>query len=556
MKKFILLLLIMFLFQANIYAGNINVNQIMNDATRNIKLPSNIDANIKNNINKQINETTRNLNKQINNKEDESNNESNKEANTNKSPFAENQNNNVESVGTVGNVGNIENIENVKHTENIESIGNNVINNTVNNINNDVPIISIDKDEMATKREEILDEFKKKLNQNQDNNGAKNLNEVIQDDFATIIKKEDIEKKQKAESKQEEKLVNVANTPIVENGEEAIEEEEYKTKYIEELKNAIIQKKEEQAERFKKIISKTTTKADEIIGDAFFPKNTEKKASEEEISFIEKEIALENKQIIKKPRAKDDPEIFNITDTGVSKEIFDTKEFDNLLTEKINSSVIKPKNAIREIVFPIPVENQLSSFKQYTNSQEVLGIIRFEDSEKAFKTIDSEDFQEIAKKAIDEGDLSVLRSVVDFTKNADYILKNGQTLINYASNVGNLNMVKYLIFSGANLNVQDYNGNTALHNAILKNDYRIIKLLVLNNISLSTINIDGYTPLMLSVVYGKNNVALFLLKFKQNLLIKNYRKETVLDLTTKYNRIMIKELILEKLESEKNNKIN
>lgn len=535
MKKFILLLLNMFLFQTSIYAGNINVNQIINEATRNIKLPSNLDSDAKNNLEQQLQDIKKEANKQVKEIKEGKINEENK---------------NIETANKENKVDEAKKDETNITNKPIKEQDTNLANDETTIIET-IPIISVEKDEMAVKRQEILDEFQKKLNQNQNTNTKKNINEVIQDDFAIIIKNEDEEKKQKAEAKQEGQLVDIANTPIVEKTEEVVKEEEYKTKYIEELKEAIVKKKEEQAARFKKMISKTAEKADELIGDAFVSKKGDKKASEEEIKLIEQEIELENKKIKQKIQPKDDPEIFNITDTGVSSEIFNREGFDQLLEMRINTGINKPKNNVREIVFPIPIENQLTSFKQYTNSQEVIGVIRFKGSEKAFKNIDSEDFQDIAKKAIDEGDISVLRSVVDFTKNSDYILKNGQTLVNYAANVGNVDMVKYLIFSGANLNIQDYNGNTALHNAILKNDYRIIKLLVVNNISLSTINIDGYTPLMLSVVYGKNNVAIFLLKFKQNLLVKNYRKETVLDLATKYNRVMLKELILDKLENEK-----
>ena len=90
-----------------------------------------------------------------------------------------------------------------------------------------------------------------------------------------------------------------------------------------------------------------------------------------------------------------------------------------------------------------------------------------------------------------------------------------------------------------------------MHNAILREDDKIIKLLVENNSNLNTFNIDGYTPLMLSIVNGKNDISAYLIKFDQDLTQQNYKKETILDLTNKFNRDIIKELVLEKIKETK-----
>lgn len=407
------------------------------------------------------------------------------------------------------------------------------------NQNEDIEKINTEKEnDLAQKRREIIEEFRKKLEENKRKDATIETiqKEIIADDFAVIIEDDDAVNDNLISNDEDKKLLTDAQAPITIKFEDSITEEEYKNRYLSELKESINRKKQEQNKKTERVMASKTT-----------PKNKETDDNKIE---IEKIIASRKKDLDDKENDSKDPEVFNITDNGVSMEILSEKRFSKLLDNRVE--LLKDNMENEEAPdFLVPVEKKLINFKVSEIPPELLEPHRSEENRHIPFVLRATDFQEIVKTAIDNNDINVLRGVIELLKEPDYILENGQTALNYASVSGSTEILKYLLYSGANVNIQDYNGNTPLHNAILREDNKIIKLLVENNSNLNIFNIDGYTPLMLSIVNGKNDISAYLIKFDQDLTQQNYKKETILDLTNKFNRDIIKELVLEKIKETK-----
>ena len=407
-----------------------------------------------------------------------------------------------------------------------------------NTQNEDVEKVNINKDDdLVQKRKEIIEEFRKKLEENKKKDKViKTLDkEIIADDFAVIIEDESVEDNLITNDADKELLTD-AKAPITIKFEDSITEEEYKNRYLSELKESINRKKQEQTKKIRQVVTNAT--------------NSIKKEINDNKIEIEKIIASKKKEKKEQKSKVKDPEIFNITDTGVSMEILAEKRFNHLFDNRVE---LLKDNMEGENTpdFLIPVEKKLVNFKVSEIPPELLEPHRSDENRHIPFVLKATDFQDIAKTAIDDNDINVLRGVIELLKEPDYVLENGQTVLNYASVSGSTEILKYLLYSGANVNIQDYNGNTPLHNAILREDDKIVKLLVENNSNLNIFNIDGYTPLMLSIVNGKNDISAYLIKFDQDLTQQNYKKETILDLTNKFNRDIIKELVLEKIKETK-----
>lgn len=376
-------------------------------------------------------------------------------------------------------------------------------------------------------RNKILEEFKSKLieNQKKEKKIEKSKIEAIDEEFAKLLEEENEKEVKKLDKTKlnnfDEKILDMATTPISE------EEVKNKEKYKGEIENNLNKMKEDQRNEITKL-NNTIQNNNKI--------QIEKKDRQD------KQERINNNQI--------NSDVFNITDTGVTEELLYTSKFQKLINDY---NIILKKTQVKQTekeALIVPVEKQINKFITSDIPEELLTYERSEDNQHIPTILSMEDFQYIAKKAIDEDDLNILRGIIDITKNPDYILKNGQTLLNYTATTDCKEILKYLIYSGANLNMQNLFGNTALHNAILQNQKEIVKILVKNNANLNIFNIDGYTPLMLSIVEGKNDIAFYLLKFKQDLFLKNYRGETALSLAEKYNRIIIKEVILKIIQEE------
>ncbi len=391
-------------------------------------------------------------------------------------------------------------------------------------------------------REKILNDFKEKLTKNT-NGIQKTKIESIDDEFAIIIEKRNQDKLRKNAERNKEQLnkdvMELATKPI--KNEQSEEAKAFQKGYVNLIQEEIKKQEKKQQEQIDEInksiekeIEKELTKTNKDT-----TKNNDNKGST---------ARIENKKNINKTEEKYNDK-FDLTDTGVTEELIYADKFQKMI-EDYKIDLVIDSNKKDEVTLLVPQEKKLSNFDTEDIPEELLSDVRSIDNRHIPHILTVRDFQNTARQAINKGDLDTVRGIVNLTKNPNYILNNGQTMLNYASSLNDMNITKYLVFNGANPNVQNLLGNAALHNAILRNNLEMVKLLVKNNANLEMFNIDGYTPLMLSIIEGRSDITLYLLKFNQNLLLKNYKGETVLDIAIKYNRIVIKELILEIISEE------
>lgn len=389
----------------------------------------------------------------------------------------------------------------------------------INEINNTEFVnLNDNKNIKSEAREKILDDFRKKL-ENSNKEIQKTKVENIDSDFAIIIEKRNQDKAKKEELKNiknlDQEILDMANKPIEAN-------QTKKTKETQKKSTEILNKETKKLEQQKQI---------------------------KPIADNNKQQKINTKQNNRIQSNSNNSNVFDITDTNVNDEILYDKKFQNYVRDH-NVKLDTKLNEKETIKLFVPQEKRMVNFETDDIPDELISDVRSDDNRHIPHILTANDFKNTATKAINENNLDTVRGIVELTKNPNYILVNGQTMLNYAASLGNLEITRYLIFNGANLNTMNLYGNTALHNAILKNNMDIIKLLVQNNASLEIFNVDGYTPLMLSIVEGRNDITLYLLKFNQNLMLKNHRNETVLDIAIKYHRLVIKELILEIIARE------
>ncbi len=288
-----------------------------------------------------------------------------------------------------------------------------------------------------------------------------------------------------------------------------------------------------------------------VLQTANSPILTETKEDIEHKKIYEEELKRAKKANISKDI--DEAEYFNITDTGVNKEDIDFEKYRKMIKDtRLQLPDVENNQDTTPTLYP--TEKQINKFTTSDIPSELLNNTRSDDNKHIPLILSTGDLQSIAKTAIDNGDLNVIRGIVDLTKNPDYLLENGQTLLNYTAATQHEDILRYLIYSGANLNIQNILGNTALHNAIMQNQKYAIKLLAKNNARLDIFNVYGYTPLMLSIVEGKNDIATYLIEFEQNFSQANSRGETVFDLAEKYNRSKVRDLLLQKLNKQSQSK--
>lgn len=380
-------------------------------------------------------------------------------------------------------------------------------------------------------REKILNDFKEKLLKST-KGVQKSKTESIDSDFAVIIEQRNQDKLKKEQAQNKDKLnkdvLNLATKPIMDD-KQSEEAKEIQKNYVNMIQKEIKEQENQQKQQLIEINNKIV------------------EVNKQEMDIMQKIKNNENNIINSKQQLTGD--VFEITDTGVTKEFLQTEKFQQFIKNyKVN--LTKDTNEIPIVKLLVPQEKKIIDFETDDIPDELLSNVRSEDNRHIPYILTMNDFQNTATQAINNNDLDTVRGIVYLTKNPNYILNNGQTMLNYASSLSNMEITRFLIFNGANLDIRNLLGNTALHNAVLRNDIDMVKLLVKNNANLEIFNIDGYTPLMLSIIEGRSDITLYLLKFNQDLTLKNYRGETVLDIAAKHNRLVIKELVLEILAAE------
>jgi ankyrin repeat protein len=105
----------------------------------------------------------------------------------------------------------------------------------------------------------------------------------------------------------------------------------------------------------------------------------------------------------------------------------------------------------------------------------------------------------------------------------DFFIKDKNTPLFYAIDIGDIQVVKLLIEHGANIHNVNSNLKTALHIAVEGNYVDIVRLLLENDIDISCQDIYGQTP-MFYAKENANNEIIELLKY-----FDNNKKEEVSD---------------------------
>ena len=88
--------------------------------------------------------------------------------------------------------------------------------------------------------------------------------------------------------------------------------------------------------------------------------------------------------------------------------------------------------------------------------------------------------------------------------------KDGETLLNIATNGSRYLIVKYLVSNGADINARDRYGDAPLHTAIRNGSQLIVEYLVSIGADINAKNKDGLTPLALAKLNGWKEIAYYL----------------------------------------------
>ena len=103
----------------------------------------------------------------------------------------------------------------------------------------------------------------------------------------------------------------------------------------------------------------------------------------------------------------------------------------------------------------------------------------------------------------------------------DFFIKDKNTPLFYAIDIGDIKIVKLLIEYGANIHNVNSNLKTALHIAVEGNHVDVVRLLLENDIDISSKDSYGQTP-MFYAKQNANNEIIELLKYFD----KNHKEDT------------------------------
>jgi len=98
----------------------------------------------------------------------------------------------------------------------------------------------------------------------------------------------------------------------------------------------------------------------------------------------------------------------------------------------------------------------------------------------------------------------------------DFFIKEKNTPLFYAIDIGDIKIVKLLIEYGANIHNINSNLKTALHIAVEGNHVDIVRLLLENDIDISSKDSYGQTPMFYAKENANNEIIELLKYFEQN----------------------------------------
>jgi hypothetical protein len=428
-----------------------------------------------------------------------------------------------------------------------------------------------DSNSSTREKDRILNEFREKLLNEEEIKKELEKNITLTDeDFNVLIKKDegiglkdiigsikpnDEEKRLRKEKEDEEKRLKKEREEIekeaekIRKEEERIEKERQKSLNDEQKKGKLEEEKkklDEKKDSLKKQKEENEKKSFSLLESLSNIRGTIKSITgrDDNRDVAEKPIDLTKVGVLEK--------IYSITDTGVSEEFLYSEEYKNLVN---NKTTIQKVDINKESDIPVLYveEKSIINFSTSDIPEELLSYRRTEENRHIPTIMSNSDLQNIAIRAIEQNNLPVLRGVIEQTKDPDYFIDSGRTLLSFAIEKQKYILVRYLIYNGASINKTDGNLNTPLHISIINQNKDITKLLVENGANINSQNIDGNTPLMLSVINNQDEIAVMLLKKGADFKLKNLSGDDVLDICKKNNKTKMQQYIVDIIRADAEN---
>lgn len=360
-----------------------------------------------------------------------------------------------------------------------------------------------------------------------------------------------IKKEQEKKLKEEEKMIKREEKRIREEEERLLreEKEQQKQQTAEEKK-----KRELEKEKLKKEKDSLKKRQDEFDKSKdMADKEIEEYEKKQQKSISGSSIPIINYEKVDNIKSGITDKIYNITDTGVSIEFLYSKEYQELINKR---TTINKHDTNKEEDIPVlkTVEKNIINFDTTDIPSELLAYKRSEENKHIPSIMSVKDLQYIAIKAIEHNNLSVLRGVIEETKDPDFLVDKNRTLLNVAIENNKYSLARYLIYGGASINRVDNKLNNPLHIAIINHNIDIANLLIENSINIDAQNIDGNTPLILSILTGQEKLTMKLLKSGANVKLRNKSGDDAMDICIKNNKRKIQQYLREIIREEEMNK--
>lgn len=147
-------------------------------------------------------------------------------------------------------------------------------------------------------------------------------------------------------------------------------------------------------------------------------------------------------------------------------------------------------------------------------------------------------------RASRDGNVKVVRSLLERGADANKKDKFGHSPLHYAASEGHTDVVRILLNSGANVNEKDNSGSTALHSAASKDHSDIAQILLEKGANVNEKNSDGFTALHYATFWCYLDTVAILLDRGANVNEKNNIDYTPLHYAAYHGRADIVRLLL------------
>jgi hypothetical protein len=229
--------------------------------------------------------------------------------------------------------------------------------------------------------------------------------------------------------------------------------------------------------------------------------------------------------------------IFNMPDNGVTEDFLYSKDYAKLIKDSEDNIKTEFEKLSPEKIPILPaMDKNLTNFDTQEIPKELLDYKRSEANRHIPTIISGEDFREMARRAVIQNNLPLLRGIINEIRDPDFFVDDSRTILQLAVENNNYALVRYLLYDGASVNMSDQYLNTPLHLAVANDNEEVIELLLENGANIDSQNLFGDTPLMWAISKNKENAFYTLIKNGAKVEILNEEKETAYALSIKYAR--------------------